>query len=268
MKNATLLNLSEVLEQDKMIFCHDWPQGMPGLSLHRKALLAHNSQQFLDWTLSQPADQVQFWKSLSFQHDMVLLQRFFEILSVTSEDDLRSFFQNAFSIQHSEVVSAWRWWTECPVGFRQWCQEHQVRIHDLLNLVYGTRTAIPALKVFHASKMNKNQGLQFLEYLMDLTQMHISLVEIESCTLDEALFQKVRQMRFQTQTQQDSSMEKQFQKISWPMKIQARWQRRGDTAGAELKLFIQSPLDLQKHIVALQKTQETLLKEQSWPTKN
>lgn len=68
----------------------------------------------------------------------------------------------------------------------------------------------------------------------------------------------LQKLRFPQTTSSDEALKTKFEKLPWPTGAKVKFERRGDRAGVELKLFITSQADLTKAISALERVKEQL----------
>jgi hypothetical protein len=68
----------------------------------------------------------------------------------------------------------------------------------------------------------------------------------------------LKQLRYPQTTLSDSILKEKLESLAWPYGSKIKFERRGDRAGIELKLFISSSSDLTKVISSLERVKETI----------
>ena len=68
----------------------------------------------------------------------------------------------------------------------------------------------------------------------------------------------LQKLRFPQTTNTDELLKNKLETLPWPTGAKTKFERRGDRAGVELKLFISSQADLTKAISALERVKEQL----------
>ena len=104
------------------------------------------------------------------------------------------------------------------------------------------------------------QGLQMLEMLTDLILMDYSEALFLYTDSIDTWSTYLRNLRYPMTTHHDDTIKIKFENLPWPQGAKAKFERRGDRAGVELKFFVSSTADLTKLIAALERVQADLLK--------
>ncbi len=73
-----------------------------------------------------------------------------------------------------------------------------------------------------------------------------------------SLISHLHSLRYPMSLQQDNQNEQKIRALSWSSKWGARWTRRGDRSGVELKLFFTHPEELKGALVRLEKVSKEL----------
>lgn len=149
------------------------------------------------------------------------------------------------------------------MNFKAWAQEKKVKENDLifmrslksqvhLDLFPKVADAVCALNP------SFSEGLQLLELLTDLILMgHTEDLVI---TLpDLGTYKKhFKALRYPRTTKRDDELKTKLESLPWPYGSKIKFERRGDRAGIELKLFISSEVDLTKVMAALERVQKEI----------
>lgn len=98
-------------------------------------------------------------------------------------------------------------------------------------------------------------GLTLFELVIELILMgHQETLFFNMETLEG--YQKyVRGLRFPQSTQQDEILKSKLQNLPWPQGSKLKFERRGDRAGVEIKIFVSSQSDVTKLIAAFERVQ-------------
>jgi len=151
------------------------------------------------------------------------------------------------------------------MSFQNWSQEKKIKNSDLL--------FTNALKSeLHKSLFEKaadqlvtlrptySEGLQFLEIITDLILMGHEQSLFEKAENLETYKKHLHTLRYPTTSTRDEELKQKFENLPWPYGSKIKFERRGDRAGIELKLFISNAADLTKITSALERVQQELLK--------
>jgi len=107
-------------------------------------------------------------------------------------------------------------------------------------------------------RLSYSDSLKTLELITDLILMgHTE--EIFQFNFDQQKWtHHLKSLRYPTTNDRDDELKKKLEKLPWPYGAKTKFERRGDRAGIELKLFITSEADLIKTISALERVKEQL----------
>ena len=107
-------------------------------------------------------------------------------------------------------------------------------------------------------RFSYTESLKYLELITDLILMGH----------DEAIFEynfdqnkwtaHLQNLRYPHTSQRDDHLKNKLEKLPWPYGSKTKFERRGDRAGIELKMFITSEADLIKAISALERVKEQI----------
>lgn len=102
------------------------------------------------------------------------------------------------------------------------------------------------------------EGLQILELLTDLILMgHDEDLFINSEDLS-AWKISLKKMRYPQTNERDEELKNKFEKLPWPHGSKIKFERRGDRAGVELKIFLSSETDLTKALASLERVKDEM----------
>lgn len=103
-----------------------------------------------------------------------------------------------------------------------------------------------------------SEGLVILEWVTDLILMgHHE--ELFSATPNlESYKQHLKVLRFPEVTRRDEQLKSKMESWPWPQGSKVKFERRGDRAGVELKIFISSNTDMTKIMAALDRVQKEM----------
>lgn len=103
-----------------------------------------------------------------------------------------------------------------------------------------------------------SDGLQILEMLTDLVLMghteELFLRQTDLATYKAHL----KSLRYPQTTKRDDDLKIKLENLPWPYGSKVKFERRGDRAGVELKLFISSEVDLTKILASLERVKQEL----------
>ncbi len=104
------------------------------------------------------------------------------------------------------------------------------------------------------------EGLEIFEILADL----ILSGKIETlCSHTDTLTdyrEHLRSLRYPIAFKRDQELKKKFESLPWPYGSKIKFERRGDRAGVEIKLFISSEVELTKILASFERVQKEISK--------
>lgn len=117
---------------------------------------------------------------------------------------------------------------------------------------------------FNQFKTSYSDGIKILELLTEITliQSTQNQIDLESLYQDfhdtSSWLTQLKKKRFPVTSDRDSQLEKKMLGLPWPYGSKLKFERRGDRAGIELKVFITSEADLIKTIAALEQVKSKI----------
>lgn len=151
------------------------------------------------------------------------------------------------------------------MDFTSWATQKKLKDQDLLfkRALTTTLHELLFLKLAdHLATLNPtfSDGLQALEMLTDLILMGHKETLFENSADFQTWKQSLRQLRFPETTGRDEILKTKLEKLPWPYGSKIKFERRGDRAGVELKLFVSSATDLTKILASLERVQQEISK--------
>lgn len=149
------------------------------------------------------------------------------------------------------------------MSFKTWVDQKKVKESDLV-FTRALKNTLH-LDLFHkvADQMTLfnpsfSEGLVILEWVTDLILMgHHE--ELFSATPNlESYKQHLKVLRFPEVTRRDEQLKSKMESWPWPQGSKVKFERRGDRAGVELKIFISSNTDMTKIMAALDRVQKEM----------
>ena len=151
------------------------------------------------------------------------------------------------------------------MNFKTWQEAKKVKEQDLIFTRAVKASIHLELLARVSNKMAQfqpsfSEGLAFLETATDLILMgHLDL-HCERATDFASWNVYLRNLRYPQTRQRDDQDKDRFEKLPWPYGSKVKFERRGDKAGVELKLFISTASDLTKILASLERVQQDLNK--------
>lgn len=149
------------------------------------------------------------------------------------------------------------------MGFKSWAIEKKLTDHDLVFL-RGLKSPLQ-LDLFHkvadevsALAPTFTEGLKTFEILTDLILMGHNEILFEKLQNLETYHVHLKSLRYPMTTKRDDEMKTKYEALPWPSGSKIKFERRGDRAGVECKLFISSEVDLTKIIAAFERIHKEL----------
>jgi hypothetical protein len=156
--------------------------------------------------------------------------------------------------------------TLLPLKVQQWLQTKKLGPQDLAPL--RALPNIQALGDFWPQiiefNLSKSETARTIELLVDLLLMDVNINDLLPQTSNEmsnqaqAWINHLHALRFPMATKQSQQAEEKIRQVAWPLKSEARWSRRGDRSGVELKLYFSHPQELKRSLDRLQQVCEDL----------
>ena len=115
----------------------------------------------------------------------------------------------------------------------------------------------PVVKFFSSENPSKSEGVQILEWIVDLLLIHPTDEEKISSLLNgklNAVQNQLQAWRYPQATSQDQ--QRKNLQLPWPSAIQNKFSRRGDRSGFDLRLFVAHPSELKKIIHGFERVLE------------
>lgn len=152
---------------------------------------------------------------------------------------------------------------QLPLPIHRFLQNKKMGPQDLapLRAMPSLEILAPIWPALMTSSFSKSEMTQALELIVELLLLGKTNEEVlpdhatdKPSTPSLGWLQKLKAHRFPKTTQQDQSADEKIRNLSWPLKSEARWARRGDLSGVELKLFFSHPQELQRALARLEQT--------------
>lgn len=151
------------------------------------------------------------------------------------------------------------------MNFKTWQDQKKVKLQDIIFAESLTEPLHCELFTRLADRMAAHEptftdGLAFLETGCDLILMgHQEALFADSDNFSEWKL-SLQRLRYPNTMARDDMAREHFEKLPWPYGSKIKFERRGDRAGVELKLFISNSTDLTKILAGLERVQQELAK--------
>ena len=147
------------------------------------------------------------------------------------------------------------------MSFKTWALEKKIKDTDLVFLRALSSSVHldlfqKAADQFALLNPTFSESLPVLEQMTDLILMGHDEQLFANLESFDIYKKHIRALRFPQTTQRDEELKTKFESLPWPYGSKVKFERRGDRAGVELKLFISSEVDLTKVISALERVQK------------
>lgn len=146
--------------------------------------------------------------------------------------------------------------TALPFAVQQWLTQKKLAPQDLapLRAVNDLNILNDYWEILLSLNPSKSEGTKGIELLVELILMGHSKETLNThATTTQSWLSFLQSLRYPLSTQQDLHAESKIRTLHWPAKSEARWVRRGDRSGVELKLFFSNPEELKINLVRLEK---------------
>ena len=151
------------------------------------------------------------------------------------------------------------------MDFKTWAVQKKLKDSDLL-FKKALKTKLQHdlfLKLAeHLAALNPtfSEAVPTLELLTDLILMGHDEILFENSGHFDSWKLTLRQLRYPETSARDEALKIKLEKLPWPYGSRVKFERRGDRAGVELKLFVSSATDLTKILASLERVQEEISK--------
>lgn len=114
--------------------------------------------------------------------------------------------------------------------------------------------------LYHCSLLNLtfSETLQTMELFTDLLLMGHNEILFEKSQNRDQWKNHLHQLRYPMTAEVDQQLKQKLENLPWPVGAKIKFERRGDRAGVEVKMFISSSADLTKVISSLERVKENL----------
>lgn len=150
-----------------------------------------------------------------------------------------------------------------PEALKTWVLEKKFRSNDFsfLNLIKtDSEMSILSEACLQCFKLSASfsDTIQILELCTELMLINSETKILQNCENLISWKSALKQLRYPQTTQSDAVLKEKLESLSWPYGSKIKFERRGDRAGIELKLFISSSSDLTKVISSLERVKENI----------
>lgn len=237
-----------------------WPSQLPAYCYGDELICGFNRIEGFAVSLSEPSLPLSFkaiYPELSFQ-ELARLDQKLSSKDLSLRKELWSLYGYRWKPNLIEVVEKMR---QLPDHVQRWLQEKKLGPQDLAPL--RSLTNIKDLQDFWpyltCSTFSKSESSKAIELLTELLLLELDPQSLRPQTKDlTSWLKQLHQQRYPQTSSRDRQAENKIQSVAWPLKSEAKWVRRGDRAGIELKLFFGHPQELRRSLDRLQQLQEDL----------
>jgi hypothetical protein len=143
---------------------------------------------------------------------------------------------------------------------QRWLQSKKMAPQDLapLRSLPNLEVLAPFWPLMMTQTYSKSEITQILELLTELILMDVSVDTLNANAQGHAWIKHLKSLRYPLSTESDSVGETKLRQIAWPLRSEARWLRKGDRSGVELKLFFSHPQELKRSLERLEQVCEDL----------
>jgi hypothetical protein len=234
-----------------------WPTSLPGIAFEGHILLgSHLTPE--SSVLNHSGNCEDFAKIFKDLFPHLSLVDWSELYAVLPKENFEALLK-IYTLQSSHnFFKTLELIKECSEPFQDWIFQKQVSLNEVsIFLSLPPHKFLKIQDEIILQKLSKSAGIQALEIAGELILMGQSQEQliIKSNHGDEWL-EHLKSLRFPRSKKQDQAAQDWLNTLPWPSKSQVKWQRKGDAAGIEIKLFATSPQELKKHITSLQRVQD------------
>lgn len=149
---------------------------------------------------------------------------------------------------------------QLPTEAQAWLQEKKMAPQDLAPL--RSLTDLNQLDSFWSilstSPHSKSEGVKIIEWLIELILLNHPMDQLLPLKPGAAWVTQLQALRYPQSNKQDLHAETKIRSLAWPLRSEARWARKGDRSGVELKLFFSHPQELKRALERLDQVRSDL----------
>lgn len=145
-----------------------------------------------------------------------------------------------------------------PEKFQKWCHDKSISAKDLfpLKMIDSTLSLDAHLVLLANANPTRSDGVKAIEYLVDLSLMKTDLPSLENSWAE--YYKDLQRKRYPSDYNQNLEGQKLLKELPWPKKMEAKYLRRGDRSGFEIRFFVQSRNELATHLRGLHSVEAEL----------
>jgi hypothetical protein len=240
-----------------------WPGGQPAIAYCSELWTGFNLTEdhpVWNWTSGDP---VTIFKSCYSQLGLAELSR---LILINSPHLPTHEILSAYNIRGGENTQ--RLMTilpQLPAQFQNWIDDRCLAAMELQALLSLKEDQLPkltsAMEKIAELKLSRNSGAQILELIVELFLMG---QEIDTLLSDsEPEWQTLlKNLRYPVAKATDDLAMTKVKMLQWPQNVQAKWQRKGDRAGLEIKFFAANPKEFERLLIGLERVHKSWQQEQ------
>jgi hypothetical protein len=146
---------------------------------------------------------------------------------------------------------------------KEWLQNKKFKSSDLvflniLNTDYEKKIISDVFRNCVRLNSSFSDSLQILELATELVLINIETPVLENSNDLQSWKNSLKSFRYPQSAASDQTLKTKLESLSWPHGSKVKFERRGDRAGIELKVFITGNTDLAKIISSLERIKEEI----------
>lgn len=146
---------------------------------------------------------------------------------------------------------------------KPWLESKKIKSEDLIFLSalktdLQWQLFLKCLILIIELRASYSEALKTLEMTSDLVLMGHQEALFENTQDFTTWSNHLRTLRYPHTTQRDDELKTKLERLPWPYGSKTKFERRGDRAGIELKMFITSQADLIKAISSLERVSKQI----------
>ncbi len=229
-----------------------WPDQLPPYCFKNELICGFERLEGMAIVLDSP-NLTQCLKAVYPELSFLELSRLSAKLN--SEPSLQKEIWETYGYRYKETLEEVAQQTvKLPPEVQRWLHQKKFASQDLapLRSLKDINLLMEFWPLLTNSHFSKSDGAKIIELLTELLLMEKPISALLPQKEISFWLKELHILRYPQTTQYDAQAEKKIRSVAWPLKSEAKWARRGDRGGIELKMFFSHPQELKRSLERLQ----------------
>ncbi len=220
---------------------------LPGIALNFEIFVSSQGQ-ILNWS---QAPQSAFWESLAIKSWAAKVQFYLNLRELNLEwaESFHQFSKLTFSSTAFLFLK--------KADLIRFAIDKDLQAGDIEIFKFADAELISVFKLPSIQSLSKSEFVKVSEWIIELSQSgalkNKELQNIVSQRFGTELFEKIKSLRTPQAFELDEKHQQKLNQIKLGNGIQAKWTRRGDRSGVEVRFFCSQPKELPRQIQQIER---------------